>query len=122
MDKAIAWRPQDQQDVERLLVLHGGAMALVRVRARVGELADALEVDRLTDLDALIARVLAAPVDSHFGSTYRTFSSPASLNAFSSDGRSPEHMMTSPCGASSVSMSIFTCDGETAATYLVRES
>jgi len=59
--KAIAWRPQDQQDVERLLALHGDAMDLTRVRARVGELSDALEVDRRSDLDALIDRVLAAP-------------------------------------------------------------
>ncbi len=59
--KAIAWRPQDQQDVERLLALHGDAMDLARVRARVGELSDALEVDRRSDLDALIDRVLAAP-------------------------------------------------------------
>ena len=59
--KAIAWRPQDQQDVERLLALHGDAMDLDRVRARVGELSDALEVDRRADLEAIILRVLAVP-------------------------------------------------------------
>lgn len=59
--KTIAWRPQDQQDVERLLILHGDAMDLDRVRARVGELADALEVDRRSDLEALITRALARP-------------------------------------------------------------
>jgi predicted nucleotidyltransferase len=30
--KAVAWRPQDQQDVERLLTLHGSRIDLVRVR------------------------------------------------------------------------------------------
>jgi len=29
--KAIAWRPQDQQDVERLLALHGARMDLARL-------------------------------------------------------------------------------------------
>jgi hypothetical protein len=59
--KAIAWRPQDQQDVERLLVLHGDRMNLDRVRHRVRELGEALEVDRLADLEATIRRVLARP-------------------------------------------------------------
>lgn len=57
--KAIAWRPQDQQDVERLLVLHGDHMDLDRIRRHVRELAEALEVDRLADLEATIRRVLA---------------------------------------------------------------
>ena len=56
--KALAWRAQDQQDVERLLALHGRGMTLARVRRHVKELGDALEVDRLSDLDALIRRVL----------------------------------------------------------------
>lgn len=56
--KAIAWRPQDQQDVERLLALHGDRMDLERVRRRVGELAEALEIDRLPALEALIAGVM----------------------------------------------------------------
>ena len=59
--KAIAWRPQDQQDVERLLVLHGDRMDLDRVRRRVRELGEALEVDRLAELEAMILRVLARP-------------------------------------------------------------
>lgn len=56
--KAVAWRPQDQQDVERLLALHGDRVDLVRVRRHVKELGDALELDRLRELDAMIARVL----------------------------------------------------------------
>jgi hypothetical protein len=55
--KAIAWRPQDQQDVERLLTLYGRHMDLVRVRAIVAELAAAIDaVDRLEELDVVIAR------------------------------------------------------------------
>lgn len=56
--KAIAWRPQDQQDVERLLVLHGGRMDLARVRRHVRELGEAMEQDRLHDLETVIRRVL----------------------------------------------------------------
>lgn len=56
--KAIAWRPQDQQDVERLLVLHGARMDLARVRWHVGELGEAMEQDRLSDLEVVIRRVL----------------------------------------------------------------
>lgn len=56
--KAVAWRPVDQQDVERLLVLHGGQIDLERVRRHVRELGDALEVDRVRDLDAMIARLV----------------------------------------------------------------
>jgi predicted nucleotidyltransferase len=56
--KAVAWRPQDQQDVERLLALHGHRIDLERIRRHVKELGDALEVDRLRDLDRVIARIL----------------------------------------------------------------
>lgn len=56
--KAIAWRPQDQQDVERLLVLHGARMDLARIRRHVRELGEAMEQDRLHDLEAVILRVL----------------------------------------------------------------
>jgi hypothetical protein len=56
--KAIAWRPQDQQDVERLLSLHAQRIDLRRVRSIVGELAAAIdEPDRLSDLERVIARV-----------------------------------------------------------------
>lgn len=57
--KAIAWRPQDQQDVERLLDLHGERMDLVRVRRVVAELAAALdEPERVIDLERVIDRAL----------------------------------------------------------------
>lgn len=55
--KAIAWRPQDQQDVERLLTLHAGRMDLARIRTVVAELAAAIdEPDRLEHLELVIAR------------------------------------------------------------------
>jgi hypothetical protein len=56
--KAVAWRPQDQQDVERLLALYGSRIDLERIRRHVKELGEALEVDRLRDLDALVAKIV----------------------------------------------------------------
>ena len=57
--KAVAWRPQDQQDVERLLNLHGARMDLVRVRRIVTELAAALEQpERVSELESVIQRAL----------------------------------------------------------------
>jgi hypothetical protein len=56
--KAIAWRPQDQQDVERLLVLHGARMDLTRIRQHVRELGEAMEQDRLRELEIMFRRVL----------------------------------------------------------------
>ncbi len=58
--KAVAWRPVDQQDVERLLALHGDEVDVARVRRYVKELGDALEIDRLRDLDAMLERVKRA--------------------------------------------------------------
>ena len=55
--KAIAWRPRDQQDVERMLLLQGTTIDLERVRRHVRELGEAMETDRLAELDALIARL-----------------------------------------------------------------
>jgi hypothetical protein len=55
--KMIAWRPRDQQDVERMLSLHASSIDLVRVRRHVRELSAAIEVDRLADLDALVERL-----------------------------------------------------------------
>lgn len=57
--KAIAWRPQDQQDVERLLVLHGARMDLLRIRRHVRDLGEAMEEDRVRELEVVIRRVLA---------------------------------------------------------------
>jgi hypothetical protein len=56
--KTVAWRPQDQQDIERLLALHGARMNLARVRRHVQELGEAMEEERIRALDALILRVL----------------------------------------------------------------
>ena len=54
--KAVAFRPQDQQDIERLLVLHP-TIDLARVRRVVGEFAAALdEPDRVDRLDDIIRR------------------------------------------------------------------
>lgn len=39
-------------------MLHGGQIDLERVRRHVRELGDALEVDRVRDLDAMIARLV----------------------------------------------------------------
>jgi predicted nucleotidyltransferase len=55
--KALAWRPQDQQDIERLLALHGDAMDLERVERHVRALGEALDVDRWHELEVLIRRV-----------------------------------------------------------------
>jgi hypothetical protein len=54
--KAVAWRPQDQQDVERLLALHAGDVDLERVRHHVAMLGRALEIDRLSELEVLLQR------------------------------------------------------------------
>jgi hypothetical protein len=56
--KAVAWRPQDQQDVERLLFLHGARMDLARVRRHVRDLGEAMEQDRVRELETMIRRVL----------------------------------------------------------------
>jgi len=57
--KAVAWRPQDQQDIERLLTLHAAKMDLPRVLAIVAELAEAIdEPDRLAQLQAVITRAV----------------------------------------------------------------
>jgi len=58
--KVAAWRPQDQQDVERLLALHGEQMDLARVRAAVRELATTLEEPRrIEEFERVLARALA---------------------------------------------------------------
>jgi predicted nucleotidyltransferase len=56
--KAVAFRPQDQQDIERLLVLYGSSVDLTRIRSLVAEFATALdEPGRLDALDQIIRRV-----------------------------------------------------------------
>jgi hypothetical protein len=56
--KAIAWRPQDQQDIERLLLLYSNQIDFERVRSIVTELGEALEQpERVVELDRLARRV-----------------------------------------------------------------
>ena len=55
--KAVAFRPQDQQDIERLLTLHASEIDLDRVRRIVQEFADALdEPERPEELQRIIQR------------------------------------------------------------------
>jgi hypothetical protein len=55
--KAVAFRPQDQQDIERLLVLHRTGVDLSRVRRVVRDFAAALgEPERIERLDDIIRR------------------------------------------------------------------
>jgi hypothetical protein len=55
--KAIAFRPQDQQDIERLLALYGTRVDLGRVRRTLAEFAEAMEEpERLADFDRLVGR------------------------------------------------------------------
>lgn len=71
--KIAAWRPQDQQDVERLIALHGEHMDMQRVRAFTHELAAMLEEpQRTSEVEKVFARatattgreVMLAPVQS----------------------------------------------------------
>lgn len=56
--KAVAFRPQDQQDIERLLVLYGHTIDLARIRHLVAEFASALdEPERMDALEQIIQRV-----------------------------------------------------------------
>jgi hypothetical protein len=55
--KTIAWRPQDQQDVERLIALHRASIREQRVLQIVAELADALgQPERVEELRRLFKR------------------------------------------------------------------
>jgi predicted nucleotidyltransferase len=56
--KAVAWRPQDQQDVERLLTLYGDRVNVARIRRHVKELGAAIDEDRLRPLDAMLGRLM----------------------------------------------------------------
>jgi hypothetical protein len=56
--KAVAWRPQDRQDVERLLASYGQSVDLDRIRKVVSEFADALDQpERVLELDQLLRRL-----------------------------------------------------------------
>jgi hypothetical protein len=53
--KTAAWRPQDRQDVERLIALHGSDMDIERVRRIASEICLVLDVpERIEDLDQLL--------------------------------------------------------------------
>jgi predicted nucleotidyltransferase len=57
--KAVAWRDEDRQDIERLLRLHAGAVDLARVRRLVAEFAEALEEpERVSGFERLVERAL----------------------------------------------------------------
>jgi predicted nucleotidyltransferase len=56
--KAVAFRPQDQQDIERLVSLYRRTVDWTRIRRVVGEFAAALdEPDRLQQLEQIMRRV-----------------------------------------------------------------
>jgi hypothetical protein len=57
--KSAAWRPQDRQDVERLVALWRPELDLSRVRRIVAEICDALDVpERVAELEDILS---AAP-------------------------------------------------------------
>jgi len=57
--KALAWRPQDQTDVERLVALHGRSMDFARIRRVVAEFAEALEdSQRVVEVERVLERAL----------------------------------------------------------------
>lgn len=56
--KTVAWRPQDQQDVERLLDAYRKTIDLDRVRRVVAEFAEALDQpERLAEFERLVKRL-----------------------------------------------------------------
>ena len=57
--KAVAFRPQDQQDIERLLTLHGKKIDLSRIRRTIDEFAQAIEEpERLAAFERIVKTVL----------------------------------------------------------------
>lgn len=53
--KAVAFRPQDQQDIERLLTLHGQKVDLDRIRRTIDQFAQAIgEPERLAAFDRIV--------------------------------------------------------------------
>lgn len=57
--KAVAFRPQDQQDIERLLALHGKHIDLDRIRRTIDQFAAASEEpERLAAFDRIVRAVL----------------------------------------------------------------
>lgn len=59
--KALAWRDQDRSDIERLIVLHGKAMDLERIRSFVEQFAEILDdPQRVQEFNQLVQRALGA--------------------------------------------------------------
>jgi hypothetical protein len=59
--KAVAWRDRDIADIERLILLHGDAIDLDRVRRVVAEFAEVLEdPGRVARLDEIVRRARGA--------------------------------------------------------------
>jgi predicted nucleotidyltransferase len=57
--KAVAFRPQDQQDIERLLTLHSKHIDLPRLRRVIDEFAQAMEEpERVKQFDRIVRAVL----------------------------------------------------------------
>ena len=65
--KAVAFRPQDQQDIERLLTLHGATIDLARARRVVTEFATALDEPELCGQVAGIIRRVGLDASSGDG-------------------------------------------------------
>jgi hypothetical protein len=57
--KAVAWRLEDQEDVARLVALHGKTMDFVRIRRVVAEFAESLEdSQRVVEVERVLERAL----------------------------------------------------------------
>ncbi len=56
--KAVAFRPQDQQDIERLLTFHRKTVDMSRIRRIIGEFSEAMdEPERLAAFDRIVRQV-----------------------------------------------------------------
>jgi hypothetical protein len=56
--KAVAFRPQDQQDIERLLTFHRKNVDMSRVRRIIGEFSEAMdEPERVAAFDRIVNQV-----------------------------------------------------------------
>ena len=57
--KTLSWRPEDREDVERLVSLHGRKMDVARIRRVVAELASTLDDPRrVSDVERVLERGL----------------------------------------------------------------
>lgn len=59
--KAVAWRPTDREDIERVVARWGGRLDLARIRAWVRQFAEVLEEpERIDQFEALLRRASGA--------------------------------------------------------------